>query len=71
LEIIILSDVSSYSHQAVSIVYFDIFLRYSRLLTYNPKLIKKIETFVDKRGIKSENPIIRKKASFNFKKIVF
>jgi exportin-T len=63
--------VSRHPHESVKLVYFDTVARYSRLLIKMPQFIVPVlGSFVDDRGMRSSNQIIKSRTTFLFLKIV-
>ena len=57
------SDVCRHPSPAVSLVYFDVVVRYSKFLEKNPKFLKvTVASFLDKSGLRHRNGLVRSHA---------
>jgi len=63
------SNVSAFPHQAITLMYFDVIVRYARYLPDDVECLKKVLiSFFDQRGIRSANATVRSRICYLFQR---
>jgi len=71
MTIIMDSNVTAHTHQAIPIVTFDVVVRYAAAIPKTPENFHMVlMAFLDKRGIRHPNPLVRGRATYQFLKLV-
>ncbi|XP_064088049.1 exportin-T-like [Macrobrachium nipponense] len=71
MRLLVTSGVSSHSHPAVSLQFFECVARYEKFFTCEPEYIPSILTaFLDSRGMRNKTPRVRSRTSYLFSRIV-
>lgn len=71
MRLLVTSGVSSHSHPAVSLQFFECVARYEKFFTCEPEYIPTILTaFLDSRGMRNKTPRVRSRTSYLFSRIV-